>query len=345
MPNPQELPTTEKGTIVRFLSAALRATAVVAPEAAAAALVALFRHSRRHPVPERERAWLATARRDTIELDGRRLPAWSWGDGPAVLLVHGWQGRGGQMGAFAAPLADAGFRAVAWDAPGHGGAGGRLSSLPEMIDAVAAAARREGPVAGVVAHSVGAAAVSGAIDAGLLAAGRAVFLSPPAEPARYLAAAGAWLGLPPPIVARARRRIERRFAIRMDDLAPVAQAPRRTTPLLVVHDRDDGEVPWDEGSRLAAAWPGARLVTTRGLGHRRLLRHPEVVAAAVDFLAAPPAAGAVAPSGATRCARASTPPGRRSPDARVEAAERRAARLIACGALWRSIRREGAADA
>jgi pimeloyl-ACP methyl ester carboxylesterase len=265
--------------------------AVVAPEAAAAALVALFRHSRRHPVPERERGWLAAARRDDFTAAGRRLPAWSWGAGPAVLLVHGWQGRGSQMGAFAAPLADAGFRAVAWDAPGHGGDRRRLSSLPEMIDAVGAAASRLGPVAGVVAHSVGAAAVSGAMDAGLLAAERAVFLAPPAEPARYLAAAGAWLGLPAAIVARARRRIERRFAVRMDDLAPVAQAPRRTTPLLVVHDREDREVPWEEGSRLAAAWPGAELVTTRGLGHRRLLRHPEIVAAAVGFLTGRAAAG------------------------------------------------------
>jgi pimeloyl-ACP methyl ester carboxylesterase len=276
-------PHPRKSTIVRFTSATLRVAAAVAPEAAAAGLVAAFRHSRRHPVPERERRWLASARRGAFEAGGRLLPTWSWGSGPAVLLVHGWQGRGSQMGAFAAPLADAGFRAVAWDAPGHGASPGRFSSLPEMIEAVLAAARAAGPLAGVVAHSVGAAAASGAMARGL-EVDAAVFLSPPAEPARYLAAAAAWLGLPPPVAERARRRIERRFDVRMADLAPVAQAPRMTAPLVVVHDRDDGEVPWDEGSRLAAAWPGARLVTTRGLGHRRLLRDPAVVAEAVEAI-------------------------------------------------------------
>ena len=33
------------------------------------------------------------------------------------------------------------------------------------------------------------------------------------------------------------------------------------------------------------AWPGARMVTTRGLGHHRLVRDPQVIAEAVRFLA------------------------------------------------------------
>jgi pimeloyl-ACP methyl ester carboxylesterase len=185
------------------------------------------------------------------------------------------------------PLADAGYRVVTWDAPGHGANPGRLSSLPEMIDAVVAAVRTAGPVAGVVAHSVGAAAVTGALARGSLVE-RAVFLAPPAEPGAYLALAGAWLGLPPAIAERARRRIERRFSVRMDDLAPLAQAPRMTTPLVVVHDHEDHEVPWRDGRRLAAAWPGARLVSTRGLGHRRPLRDPTVIGTAVEFLSPAP---------------------------------------------------------
>jgi hypothetical protein len=40
------------------------------------------------------------------------------------------------------------------------------------------------------------------------------------------------------------------------------------------------------GAAIAAAWPGAELVTTEGLGHRRILRDPAVVARVTDFLAA-----------------------------------------------------------
>jgi hypothetical protein len=55
--------------------------------------------------------------------------------------------------------------------------------------------------------------------------------------------------------------------------------------LLVVHDHDDDEIGWTEGAAIAASWPGAQLVTTSGLGHRRVLRDEHVAARAAAFLA------------------------------------------------------------
>jgi pimeloyl-ACP methyl ester carboxylesterase len=61
------------------------------------------------------------------------------------------------------------------------------------------------------------------------------------------------------------------------DLAAKAGTP----PLLVVHDRDDRQLPWADSAALVDRWPQARLVTTQGLGHSRLLAdrvvHEEVV--------------------------------------------------------------------
>jgi hypothetical protein len=62
-------------------------------------------------------------------------------------------------------------------------------------------------------------------------------------------------------------------------------APALHTEVLVIHDRGDGEVPWQHGHAIARAWPGARVLDTDGLGHRRILRDPLVVSAAVEFLA------------------------------------------------------------
>jgi hypothetical protein len=41
-----------------------------------------------------------------------------------------------------------------------------------------------------------------------------------------------------------------------------------------------------DGAAIAAAWPGARLHVTSGLGHRRLLRDPNVIAEVVEFVTA-----------------------------------------------------------
>src|SRR5437773_858810 len=62
-------------------------------------------------------------------------------------------------------------------------------------------------------------------------------------------------------------------------------APAMRAPLLVVHDRDDAEVPWQDGAIIARIWPGAVFSTTGGLGHRRILRDPCVVRGVTAFVA------------------------------------------------------------
>src|SRR6185503_15435757 len=113
-----------------------------------------------------------------------------WGKGPLVILVHGWNGRGSQLGGFVQPLVDAGFQVVAFDAPGHGGPRGASSSLvrfADAFDAVVDATRPFfQPLAAVVAHSMGGAAVTYALSRRAersadaeLGSPRLVFIAPP----------------------------------------------------------------------------------------------------------------------------------------------------------------------
>jgi pimeloyl-ACP methyl ester carboxylesterase len=55
-------------------------------------------------------------------------------------------------------------------------------------------------------------------------------------------------------------------------------------PGLIIHDRDDRDIPATHAQRLQDAWQNAQLIYTEGLGHNRILRDPAVIAAAVDFL-------------------------------------------------------------
>ncbi len=70
-----------------------------------------------------------------------------------------------------------------------------------------------------------------------------------------------------------------------EGIGPVSLAPRMTVPLLVLHDPEDREVPFEEGAELARSWPGAELRRMSGLGHLRILRDERCVAEAVSFLA------------------------------------------------------------
>ena len=201
-----------------------------------------------------------------------------------ALLVHGWGSRGARLNSFVAPLTQAGFSVVAFDAPGHGASAGRLSSLPQFISAIREIGDRLGPIDLVAAHSMGGAATTLAMARGL-SVRRAVFLAPASDPAGYSERFASVLGLSPAVLSRLTSALERRFGMAWTDFDVLAAAATMSAPLLVFHDRDDRDVAWTDGESIAAAWPGARLVTTTGLGHRRIVHDPAVVERAVAFLA------------------------------------------------------------
>ena len=287
-------------TIVRSLKlplyeraalAAVRMLGRIAPAAAARAAKRLFLTPPRFRAPEREREILARARAGSVRAGGRRIAMWSWGAGPRVLLVHGWGGRGGQLGAFVEPLLALGFSVTAFDGPAHGASEGRAVTIPEMAEALRDVLAAAGPVHGIVAHSGGGAVSAWALHRALLAGfvelPAAIALVAPATDFRgylehFMEACG--------LSAVARRRLEQGLERRVG-LPPEAFDLRRFAahlPLaaLVVHDREDTEIPWADGAEIAAAWPGAELITTHGLGHRRILRDPAVVTRVTGFLAA-----------------------------------------------------------
>jgi pimeloyl-ACP methyl ester carboxylesterase len=91
--------------------------------------------------------------------------------------------------------------------------------------------------------------------------------------------------------------IEERFGLRWFELEIPRLAPRLRTPALVIHDHRDSVVPWSQGAALARAWPGARLLSTVGLGHGRILESDVATRAAADFIAGRSAvAGLAAPA-------------------------------------------------
>ena len=233
---------------------------------------------------------------------GRRITTWVWGDGPRVLLVDGWGGRGGQLGAFVPALVTRGLSVVTFDAPAHGASEGRIVTIPEMAAAVRGVVDAVGLVRGIVAHSGGGAVSAWAIRRMLLAGfvdlpEAMVLVAPAADFRAYFVRFVEACGLSGPAQRRLERRLEARVGVPPEAFNLAGLAEDLPLAALIFHDREDAEVPWSDGAAVAAAWPDAELVATSGLGHRRILRDPAVVLRAAEFLAgrlassADPAAG------------------------------------------------------
>jgi pimeloyl-ACP methyl ester carboxylesterase len=266
-----------------WVRTSFKLTASVAPRLAATWADRVFFTPRHATLHTRESAALDAAETFTLQSAGRTLRGWAWkGDGVPILLVHGWGGHTGQMTPLATALAAAGHRVVGVDMPGHGRSQGTQSSLVHFTQALESAARLFGPFAGVVAHSFGCAGATFAFSRSLIAK-RAVFIAPPAGFGSFWERFCDGLGVPPQVFERMLATSQERLRVTWSDTMPAALAPRLHIPLRILHDRDDGEVSYQEGVRLAQLWPGAELVTTSGLGHNRILRDATTVARAVEF--------------------------------------------------------------
>lgn len=86
------------------------------------------------------------------------------------------------------------------------------------------------------------------------------------------------------------RRLESSERMPIERLDAVASAHGLSVGALIVHDEADRVVPHSDGQEVARAL-SARLHTTAGLGHRRILSAAPVLAAIVDFLGAGRASG------------------------------------------------------
>ena len=277
----------------RVLLSLLKATQRVSPSAAAALMERMLFRAPSGRLPAEGRAFLDRGQQFELEVGGRRVVGWTWGEGPTTYLVHGWGSRAGRLYRLGEALIASGRKLVMFDAPGHGASGRGLTSMPEFARALTAVVEREGKPDAVVAHSMGGAATALAASWGLDAR-RFVLLAPAANPAEWARSIGSVLELDYEVMRRVRERSERRLRLSWRELDARVHAQRMTAPLLVIHDHQDETVPFSHGADIARMWPGAVLIGTSGLGHKDILNDQRVITQVLDFLSVGSREGSVA---------------------------------------------------
>ncbi|MFF0558322.1 alpha/beta hydrolase [Streptomyces sp. NPDC004266] len=275
-----------------LIRTALNTTARLAPGPAGRWAFHLFvRPLGRARLRPGEAALLAGARTDRLRVRGKEVVTYAWGDGRRpVLLVHGWSSRASRLGAFAEELLARGYSPVAFDAPGHGDSSGRASNIVEYREIIRELHARHGDFEAVVAHSFGVLASLFALRDGVRTS-RFVGLGGVGSFDMVLEGFRAGLGLDERVMRAMRAYVERRLVPGEPGLWErfgADHAPDELgAPVLLFHDEGDDMVPLAQARFLAGVHgERARLVVTRGLGHRRILADPGVVAEAVGFATA-----------------------------------------------------------
>jgi len=214
-----------------------------------------------------------------------RQRAWTGGDGPLVFFQHGWEADSADLATLAEAVMARGARVCLIDGPAHGESEGSTATLLDFAAGLGTAARTFGQPDAVAAHSMGLPACVIAMRRHGLAPSRVAGIAGPDSLPANVRYQGGHMGMSETAIRRLLEAVSFRLGEPADGLSIVREAHALTAQALIVHGRGDVITPPEAGERIAAAWPGAELVMFDGLGHRAVLRHPDVVTRVSGFLA------------------------------------------------------------
>ena len=262
----------------------------LAPGLATKLSLHIFLTPQRFKIPKWEMEHQNSARRETIEMGDHRIEAYSWGDATKkALLCHSWGGRGTQLASFVQPLIDRNYTVVTFDAPAHGRSTGKQTDMMEYSSAIRAVIERYGSFDGIIGHSFGAGNTMFSKKLYGFNVKRIVLIGCFAHAAWVTERFGEVLNIPSKIVARMRKRLEEKYGNRLkwDELDITRMVNNDSSDILLVHDKDDKEIPYFNAVKFLDICKGkVTLIQSDKLGHRRVLRDARIVEQVCDFISA-----------------------------------------------------------
>lgn len=271
--------------ILKLLRFGFRVVGNLSPRLAGRIAYKLWFTPTRFKTPASEKKAMDSADIKYVQLNGHNITTYAWGEsGPTVLLVHGWSGRGTQLGSFVEPLMEMGYRVLSLDLPAHGKSSGKQTNLYEVVDTLLALQQSHGLFEAVITHSFGGPCIALATQKGFEAK-RIVSVCPPSNTRGLVEKFATVLHIPEKASLDMARRIEDKFGKSIwEDVSMVNTVKELKIPGLLIHDDSDDDIPWQEGQAVAEAWDKAKFIKTSGLGHRRILRDASVIESVVHFI-------------------------------------------------------------
>lgn len=267
-----------------WLPTTIRLLEQIAPKLALNLALQLFFRPISFKTPSEELKWQKKAAKKTLLAEGMRFTLYRWRKkGTKVLLVHGWSGRGTQFYKLIKKLLQNGYQPYAIDAPGHGRYPAKKTDLLKFVQAIEVVYRECGPFYAMIGHSLGGVAIVNSAIRGLPVQ-KLVVIGSPALISNTVRDFCRRIGASQKTEEALSRKLKEIYGENIQDYSLASIVSRLSIPGLIIHDTDDNDVNYSEALMTHQNWPGSRLYTTSGLGHRRVLKDKEVNKKIIRFL-------------------------------------------------------------
>jgi len=219
----------------------------------------------------------------------REKAAWLVGEGPLVVCIHGWGGGGANdLGTLALSIAAIGFKVAVLDLTGHGESPGNRIGFGIFIDDIAEFfTSLNEPVYAAIGFSAGGLSMMAARAQHQLSASKWACIASPCAPYPPLNLATKKLKLSAAVAEKYRVHLAKAFKSSWEDITKNCFTPYDAEKLLLIYDLNDTFITHHDADTIAAFWPSAEVVKTRGNKHKAMLDAEEVILTVCRFLDKP----------------------------------------------------------
>jgi pimeloyl-ACP methyl ester carboxylesterase len=246
----------------------------------------LFTTPIRHKIPKREFEMDKNSKQELVYIPSinKRIMVYNYGEShKKIILVHGWSGRGTQLVKIADKMLTLGYCTISFDAPAHGKSDGKTTLMTEFIASILELEKFYGPFEYIVGHSLGGMSTLNAIKQGLKVK-KAIIIGSGDSVNDILADFVSKLKLKSKIANRMRDSFEKEYQMDMESFSAYIAAKDVKVPVLVVHDKQDEDVPYSASENIHKHLENGKLILTENLGHRKILGDKEVINQITEFI-------------------------------------------------------------
>lgn len=254
----------------------------ISPYLAAKLALKLFMHPRRVKRSDEEMQFLQTGKQVTFT---SKRKARTWGEGPVIWLLHGWESRGSTFFKLIPLLLEKGYKVIAWDGPAHGDSPGKSTHVPDYAHSLAVDMDEgvfDAPVA-ILGHSFGGAAL--AVFFKIHAVPRKVVICSAPTRIQYIFSNFAkMINLSEKAAIKFIKLAESGSGYSLTDGSLINNDLSVSSDVLIVHDKEDTVIPFSDFQVLKNTWESGQFIATENLGHRLTIKDAEILKTIVDFI-------------------------------------------------------------
>ncbi|HEY4061413.1 MAG TPA: alpha/beta fold hydrolase [Puia sp.] len=274
---------------LRYIRARLNILSLVSPRKAAERAFRLFCTPQQR-APKKASPVFDKGEPLSFRLDDHTVRGHRWMPAAAplkkVLIAHGFESSSRNFDIYINAFLKKGYEVLAFDAPAHGESGGRRITLPNYVKMLATIGQNYGPIQSFMGHSLGGLALA------LYLSGtphnkntRLVLIAPAVETTSAVDAFIQLLHLNPEVRKEMDEYVQEISGHPFSYYSLPKALKSIQAGILYLQDEEDRITPLKDALRVKEEGsPNIRWVLTKGLGHRKIYKDPEVMEKIVAFL-------------------------------------------------------------